>query len=57
MQGLLTLIVLLGMGICIGKIAEKLGRNSLLFGFLGVIPFVQLGVLYVLAFVEPPHDS
>jgi hypothetical protein len=49
---LIMLLVIIYVPICIGKIASKLGRNGILFGFLSILPIVNLVILGILAFTE-----
>ncbi len=50
MRSLVSLVYVLGLGICFGKIASKFGKNSFLYGFLFFIPIANLIVMAILAF-------
>ncbi|MFC2149792.1 hypothetical protein ACFLQ8_03725 [Candidatus Auribacterota bacterium] len=49
-QGVIMTLVVIYIGICFGKIAEKNGKNPLLYGILSIVSPVNLIILGIWAF-------
>ncbi|MDP8263234.1 MAG: hypothetical protein P9M13_08025 [Candidatus Ancaeobacter aquaticus] len=50
LQGVLITVITIYIGVCFGKIAEKNGRNPILYGILSLITPVNLFLLGYWAF-------
>jgi hypothetical protein len=49
---LLTLVIIVYIGVCFGKIAAKYGKNPILYGILSVISPINLVILGYWAFSD-----
>ena len=57
MRSLVALLYLVGLAVCFGKIASRLGRNPVLFGILFFVPIANLIAMGILAFGESEQED